>query len=91
MGVDISRYRKRIQKEFEVEVVTPMFMGSANINEAELRTPSLKGMLRFWWRATCGIGDIQELKKGKVRFLVIPLRKPFFQSSSKILEMSKGY
>lgn len=63
MGVDISRYRKRIQKEFEVEVVTPMFMGSANINEAELRTPSLKGMLRFWWRATCGIGDIQELKK----------------------------
>lgn len=62
MGVDISRYKNRIKKEFEVEVVTPMFLGGANVNEAELRTPSLKGMLRFWWRATCGIGDIEELR-----------------------------
>jgi CRISPR-associated protein Cmr1 len=42
-------------KEFEVEVVTPMFLGGANNLEAELRVPSIKGMLRFWWRATCGI------------------------------------
>jgi len=42
-------------KEFEVEVVTPMFLGRANNLEAELRVPSIKDMLRFWWRATCGI------------------------------------
>ncbi|WP_373500898.1 type III-B CRISPR module RAMP protein Cmr1 [Desulfococcus sp.] len=67
MGFNISRYRERIHKEFEVEVVTPMFLGGANVNEAELRTPSLKGMLRFWWRATCGISDIQEMKKNEAK------------------------
>ena len=36
---------------FECEVVTPMFMGGAAPNEAELRPPSIKGALRFWWRA----------------------------------------
>lgn len=49
--------------EFEVEVVTPMFLGGANNTEAELRVPSIKGMLRFWWRATCGIESIKEMKK----------------------------
>ncbi|MEW6673479.1 MAG: type III-B CRISPR module RAMP protein Cmr1 [Thermodesulfobacteriota bacterium] len=68
MGFNISRYQSRIQREFEVEVVTPMFLGGANLSEAELRTPSLKGMIRFWWRATCGIDDIQKLKnkEGKI-------------------------
>jgi CRISPR-associated protein Cmr1 len=33
-------------------VVTPMFLGAADpLREAELRTPSFKGALRFWWRA----------------------------------------
>lgn len=63
MGVNISRYRDRIDKEFEVEVVTPMFLGGANVNDAELRSPSLKGALRFWWRATCGKQNIGELKE----------------------------
>ena len=63
MGINISRYRNRIKKEFEVEVVTPMFLGGADPSKAELRVPSLKGMLRFWWRATCGISEISSLKK----------------------------
>jgi CRISPR-associated protein Cmr1 len=63
MGFNISRYKETIKREFEVEVVTPMFLGGANTNEAELRTPSLKGMLRFWWRATRGIHNIQKLKE----------------------------
>jgi len=62
-GFNISRYRKRIHKEFEVEVLTPMFLGGANVNEAQLRTPSLKGMLRFWWRATIGISDLALLRE----------------------------
>lgn len=33
-------------------VVTPMFLGGANPEVcAELRPPSIKGALRFWWRA----------------------------------------
>ena len=33
-------------------VVTPMFLGGADpLREAELRVPSFKGALRFWWRA----------------------------------------
>ncbi len=36
---------------FELETITPMFMGGYNQTEFELRPPSLKGLLRFWWRA----------------------------------------
>ena len=36
--------------EAQFEIVTPMFISGAN-NEADLRPPSIKGALRFWWRA----------------------------------------
>lgn len=40
-------------------IVTPMFLGGADPTaEAELRLPSFKGALRFWWRA---------LQRGRVR------------------------
>lgn len=32
-------------------VVTPMFLSGADQDHAELRLPSFKGALRFWWRA----------------------------------------
>jgi CRISPR type III-B/RAMP module RAMP protein Cmr1 len=32
-------------------VTTPMFLGGADGKTAELRAASLKGVLRFWWRA----------------------------------------
>lgn len=54
MAFYIERFKDIEAKEFEVEVVTPMFLGGADVDGAELRPPSLKGMLRFWWRATCG-------------------------------------
>lgn len=63
MGFKLSRYGSRIHKEFEVEVVTPMFLGGANVTRAELRVPSLKGMLRFWWRATSGDNDLPAMKR----------------------------
>lgn len=48
-------------------VITPTFLGGAEIADAELRPPSLKGALRFWYRAVdpealTRTGD----KKGKV-------------------------
>ena len=59
----ISRYKNMDSVEFDLEVVTPMFLGGANTKDAELRVPSVKGMLRFWWRATCGIESLEEMKK----------------------------
>lgn len=39
---------------FDCEVVTPMFLSGADGTTPELRAPSLKGALRFWWRALNG-------------------------------------
>lgn len=47
----ISRFKGMERLEFEVEVVTPLFLGGADTGKAELRVPSIKGALRFWWRA----------------------------------------
>lgn len=33
------------------KIVTPMFISGADAKIAELRAPSIKGALRFWWRA----------------------------------------
>jgi CRISPR-associated protein Cmr1 len=52
--------------EFEIKAVTPIVMGGGDQNNAELRAPSFKGLMRFWWRAVKGkanISDISELKK----------------------------
>jgi len=44
-------------------VVTPMFLGGAEPTaDAELRLPSFKGALRFWWRALMW-GKVQDLKE----------------------------
>lgn len=63
----IERYKNVEKLEFECEVITPMFLSGANQNECELRPASIKGALRFWWRAICGInyGDLEELKKAE--------------------------
>ncbi|MBF0101673.1 MAG: type III-B CRISPR module RAMP protein Cmr1 [Desulfobacterales bacterium] len=59
----ISRFKDIEEKEFEVEVVTPLFLGGADTKKAELRIPSFKGALRFWWRVIYGSDDIEDMKK----------------------------
>lgn len=49
-----------------LETITPMFLGGADGN-AELRPPSIKGLMRFWWRAVKGI-DVDTLYKEEVKF-----------------------
>lgn len=51
MSFNILRFSGLEKKEYEIEVVTPLFLGGANPEKAEIRAPSFKGMLRFWWRA----------------------------------------
>jgi CRISPR-associated protein Cmr1 len=37
--------------EATFSLVTPMYLGGANQEAGQLRAPSVKGALRFWWRA----------------------------------------
>lgn len=48
---NIARFRDIEKREYECEIVTPLFLGGADPKKAELRAPSIKGALRFWWRA----------------------------------------
>jgi len=48
---------------FECEIITPMFLGGADGQTPELRPPSIKSMMRFWWRALNGYLPFGELKK----------------------------
>lgn len=51
---------------FECETITPMFMAGADGKTPELRAPSIKGALRFWWRALNGHLELEELKKREI-------------------------
>lgn len=44
-------------------IVTPLFMSGANLNDFELRGASFKGLLRFWWRALAYNRHKGELKE----------------------------
>jgi CRISPR-associated protein Cmr1 len=48
---------------FECETITPMFLSGADGSTPELRPPSIKGALRFWWRAMNGHLDLKTLKE----------------------------
>ncbi|MDZ7879508.1 MAG: type III-B CRISPR module RAMP protein Cmr1 [Saprospiraceae bacterium] len=48
---------------FTCEVMTPMFLNGADGYTPELRAPSIKGVLRFWWRAMNGHLSLSELKR----------------------------
>lgn len=47
---------------FTCEVITPMFLHGADGKTPELRAPSIKGALRFWWRAIHGHLPIKDLR-----------------------------
>lgn len=52
------------------KVVTPMFMSGADQGKAELRMPSVKGALRFWWRALAWgrlNGNIQHIREEEAK------------------------
>ena len=63
MNFYINRFSNTKTLEFDVEVVTPMFLGGADPEKAELRIASIKGALRFWWRAQCGYVDLNEMRQ----------------------------
>lgn len=51
---------------FGLEIVTPMFLSGAKQTDVEIRPQSVKGILRYWYRALLGgigVTEIDELKK----------------------------
>jgi CRISPR-associated protein Cmr1 len=51
------------------KIVTPMFLSGADQEATELRPPTIKGVIRFWWRAlACSRfnGNLDELAKGNL-------------------------
>jgi len=52
---------------FQCQTITPMFMSGADNRSLELRAPSLKGIMRFWWRAIQAENDIKGLRKWEMQ------------------------
>ena len=56
------------KSEFELEVITPIFMRGADQTKAEIRSSSIKGLMRWWFRALAGNyfgNEIGELRKAE--------------------------
>jgi len=49
-----------------LKVITPLFMGGAN-QQAELRSQSIKGIIRYWWRALKATNDIKKLMEEEAK------------------------
>lgn len=52
---------------FYCESISPLFIGNALKNEAELRPPAIKASLRFWWRALHPHLTLEELKEQEAK------------------------
>lgn len=50
-------------------ITTPMFLGGAHQQTLAIRPPSIKGALRFWWRASAWKSTFIEAKKDAVQAL----------------------
>ena len=62
--IDVSRYTDSKELFFDVEFVTPAFLGGADGN-AEIRTAPFKTGIRYWWRILYG-SKYNELNKLKL-------------------------
>lgn len=57
----------RIMQRRKYKLITPLFGGGVEPKKADsikvIRETSIRGQLRFWWRAMRGTGTLQEMKK----------------------------
>jgi CRISPR-associated protein Cmr1 len=54
-------------KKINGKIITPMLIHGEDTQVAELRPPSIKGAMRFWWRAIHGNLSLDELKKQETK------------------------
>ncbi len=52
--------------ELELRALTPIFKGGSTTAQADegrpFRAPSIRGALRYWWRATSTLADVEQLR-----------------------------
>ena len=60
--MNVERYQNRTKLEFEIEFITPTFLGGAN-GDAEIRTAPFKNLIRRWWRIVNGTLSQEKLWK----------------------------
>lgn len=64
---------------FGCRVLTPLFLAGADGTERdavpELRPPSLKGAMGFWWRAVQAEEDPERLKRSKPESSAAPTKE----------------
>ena len=83
---------------FEVQTITPMFLRGADGKTPELRAPTIKAMMRFWWRALNGHLGLNDLRteeakifgssvgEGKSKFNVVCENVVIKTKEEKVLE-----
>ena len=64
--------------EIQCEIITPLLLHGANKQNAELRAPSIKGAMRFWWRAIHGNLPLDELREQEAEIFGDTERKSGF-------------
>lgn len=75
---------------FEIETITPMFLAGADQSKAELRAASIKGLLRYWWRALQAEPDLGKLREKESRIFGSSDEKTGGGSSFAMRVISKG-
>ncbi len=67
MYYNISNYKNIELLKFKCSILTPIFSYGVQNKIPEIRASSIKGLLRFWWRAIAGINynNILELYKNE--------------------------
>jgi CRISPR-associated protein Cmr1 len=67
--INVDSHPNRIKRFYGIHVITPIFSGGVKANENDpitlIRPSSIRGYLRFWWRATKGANcsTIAELRQ----------------------------
>lgn len=80
--LDVSRYTNVTELQFEVEFITPCFLGGADGN-AEIRTAPFKNLFRRWWRIANGNLSPEELWKRESRLFGSTENDPDVVASNK--------
>ena len=67
--INVDHHPNKIKRVYSIHVITPIFSGGVTANENDpitlIRPSSIRGHLRFWWRATRGANcsKIAELRQ----------------------------
>lgn len=71
-----------------LKVITPLFMGGATM-EPEIRSQSIKGIIRFWWRALRSSNDLKKLKEEETKIFGVHFKGSTKSSDFKLTILEK--